>query len=125
MVRLLWLGVMGVAIAGCSTEGGPPPPPDPGVVYTFPRDGQLDVPLSARVVVTFSDPVVASAIAPCTGSAAEPVGALCLVGPDGPVAATTEVLGDGRIVQLTRVTDALDEGTTYAVYARAALAPTA
>jgi hypothetical protein len=117
------IGAMGVAIAACSTESTLPPRPEPGVIYTFPRDGQLDVPLSARVVVSFSDPVVASAIAPCSGSAADPVGALCLVGPDGPLAATAEVAGDGRIVQLTGA--ALADGTSYAVYARAALAPTA
>ncbi|HSS02065.1 MAG TPA: Ig-like domain-containing protein, partial [Kofleriaceae bacterium] len=124
MVRLLRLGVTSIAIAACSADGGSPPPaPDPGVIYTFPRDGQLDVPLSARVVLTFSDPVVATAIAPCTGTAADPVGALCVVSPDGPIAATAEVLGDGRIVQLAGLD--LAEGTAYAVYARAALSPTA
>jgi hypothetical protein len=117
----LRIAATAVVIAACSTEGGPPPRPEPGVIYTFPRDGQLDVPLSARVVVSFSDAVVASAIAPCSGSAADPVGALCLVGPDGPLAATAEVAGDGRIVQLAGA--ALAEGTTYAVYVRAALAP--
>jgi hypothetical protein len=72
--------------------------------------------------VTFSDPVNASAIAACSGTAAQPVGALCLVGPDGPVAANAMVTGDGRIVQLTA---ALAEGTPYAVYARPELAPAA
>jgi hypothetical protein len=116
------IGVLGSAIAACSTEAGPPPRPEPGVIYTFPRDGQLDVPLSARVVVTFSDPVMAGAIAPCAGTAANPTGALCLVGPDGPLAVTAEVIGDGRIVQLSA---ALEEATTYALFARSALAPTA
>ncbi len=120
-MRELWSGVMVGAIAACSSAAGPPAPA-PGVVYTFPADGQLDVPLGARIVVTFSDPVNASAIAACSGTAAQPVGALCLVGPDGPVAANAAVAGDGRIVQLTA---ALAEGTTYAVYARPELAPSA
>jgi hypothetical protein len=121
MRRELWFGVMVGAIAACSSPAGPPSPA-PGVVYTFPADGQIDVPLGARIVVTFSDPVNASAIAACSGTAAAPVGALCLVGPDGPVMANAMVTGDGRIVQLTA---ALAEGTTYAVYARPELAPSA
>ncbi|HEX8110042.1 MAG TPA: Ig-like domain-containing protein, partial [Kofleriaceae bacterium] len=121
MRRKLWFGVVVGAIAACSSAAGPPPPPS-GVVYTFPADGQLDVPLGTHIVVTFSDPVIASAIAACSGTAAQPVGALCLVGPDGPVAASAMVIGGGRIVQLTA---ALAEGTTYAVYASRALAPAA
>src|SRR5215468_6987611 len=121
MRRELWFSLMVGAIAACSSAAGPPAPP-PGVIYTFPADGQIDVPLGARIVVTFSDPVNASAIAACSGTAAQPVGALCLVGPDGPVTASAMVVGDGRIVQLTA---ALAEGTTYAVYARPELAPSA
>src|SRR5678809_161205 len=113
MIRELWFAVMIGAIAACSSAAGPPGPA-PGVVYTFPADGQIDVPLGTRIVVTFSDPVNAGAIATCTGTAAQPVGALCLVGPDGPVAVNAAVAGDGRIVQLTA---ALAQGTTYAVYA--------
>jgi hypothetical protein len=120
-MRELWFSIVVGAIAACSSTTGPPGPA-PGVVYTFPADGQVDVPTGARIVVTFSDPVVMSAIAACSGTAAQPVGALCLVGPDGPVAAHAAVVGDGRIVQLTA---ALAEGTTYAVYAGSALAPAA
>ena len=121
MMRGLWIGGLVGAIAGCETAAGPPLPP-PGVVYTFPADGQLDVPLGTRIVVTFSDPVTASAIGACSGTAAQPVGALCLVGPDGPVATSAMVVGDGRIVQLTAP---LAEGTGYAVYARPELLPAA
>src|SRR3954463_1339507 len=121
IMRELWSSIVVGAIAACSSTTGPPGPP-PGVVYTFPADGQLDVPTGARIVVTFSDPVVMSAIAACSGTAAQPVGALCLVGPDGPVAANAAVVGDGKIVQLTA---ALAEGTMYAVYAGSALAPAA
>src|SRR5215471_9613777 len=119
MMRELWFGVMVGVAAACSSPSGPPAP---AVVYTFPADGQIDVPLGARIVVTFSDPINASAIAACSGTAMQPVGALCLVGPDGPVAANATVTGDGRIVQLTA---ALAEGTTYAVYARPELGPAA
>lgn len=121
MRRKLWSGMVVGVIAACSSAVGPPAPPS-GVLYTFPADGQLDVPLGTRIVVTFSEPVIASAIAACSGTAAQPIGALCLVGPDGPIAANATVVGDGRIVQLTA---ALAEGTTYAVYARTELAPAA
>jgi hypothetical protein len=119
MMRELWYGVMVGAVAACSSAAGTSGPA-PGVVYTFPADGQLDVPLGTRIVVTFSDPVNASAIAACSGTAAQPVGALCLVGPDGPVATNARVTGDGRIVQLTA---ALAEGTMYAIHVRPELAP--
>lgn len=117
----MWFGVV-VAAAACGSDPGPPLQPAPGLVYAFPSDGQLDVPLGARVVLTFSDPVAEGAIAPCSGTAAAPVGAVCLVGPDGPVPAVVQVIG-GTIVQLSGA--ALAPGTTYAVYASAALAPTA
>jgi hypothetical protein len=112
-----------VAIAACSNPTPPLVTAEPGVVYTYPLNAQLDVPLGARVLVTFSDPVAASALGACAGTAAVVTGAFCLVGPDGPVAATPEVVGDGKTVQFTGV--AFAPGTTYAVYARPALAPTA
>lgn len=121
----MWSGVV-IAVAACGSDPGPPLQPAPGLIYAFPSDGQVDVPLGARVVLTFSDPVAEGAIAPCSGTAAAPVGAVCLVGPDGPVPAVVQVIGGtagGRIVQLSGA--ALAPGTTYAVYASAALAPTA
>jgi hypothetical protein len=112
-----------VATAACSNTTSPLPAAEPGVVYTYPSDAQLDVPLGARVVVTFSDPVDRGALGACAGTSADVTGAFCLVGPGGPVAATAEVTGDGKTVQFAGVGFA--PGTTYAVYARAALAPTA
>jgi hypothetical protein len=111
------------AVAACSNPAAPLKTAEPGVVYTYPANGQLDVPLGARVVVTFSDPVKAGAVTPCSGSGADVTGAFCLVGPDGPVNATAEVSGDGKTVQFARV--AFAPGTTYDVYVRPALAPSA
>jgi hypothetical protein len=91
---------------------------DPGVIFTYPIDAQLDVPVGTRVVVTFSDPVEAGALGPCTAT----TGAFCVVGPNGPVAATPEVTGDGRSVQLA---SGLEPGTRYDVFVRAELSPTA
>jgi DNA-binding transcriptional regulator YiaG len=119
----LRLGMAVVAVAACSQPTAPLATAEPGVVYSYPIDAQLDVPLGARVVVTFSDPVDPSAIAACSGTGAEVTGAFCLVGPDGPVDATAEVVGDGKTVQLAGVGFA--PGTRYGVYVRPALAPTA
>jgi len=115
--------VVVAAIAACSDATSPLATAEPGVVYTYPIDAQLDVPLGARVVVTFSDAVAAGAVGACAGTGADVTGAFCLVGPDGPVAATAEVVGDGKTVQFAGV--AFAPGTKYAVYARSALAPTA
>jgi hypothetical protein len=121
--RLVPAVVAVVAIAACSNTTAPLATAEPGVVYTYPLDAQLDVPLGARVLVTFSDPVDAGALGTCTGTATDVTGAFCLVGPDGPVAASAEVVGDGNTVQFAGV--AFAPGTTYAVYVRPALAPTA
>ena len=70
-------------------------------MFTYPLDGQLDVPTGARLVVTFSDPVNAGALGACRqGDAVS--GAFCLVGPAGPVDATPEVTPDGHGVQFPR-----------------------
>jgi len=118
-VVLVALGALGA----CSSATQPLATAAPGVVYTYPADAQIDVPLGARVAVTFSDPVEPGALGACSGAGDAVTGAFCLVGPDGPVDATAEVVGDGRTVQLAGV--AFAPGTTYAVYARGALAPTA
>jgi hypothetical protein len=120
----LTVGAVAIAaMAACSSATTPISTAPPGVVYTYPVDGQLDVPLGARVVVTFSDPIEASALGACAGTGADVTGAFCLVGPEGPVNAAAEVVGDGRSVQLAGV--AFAPGTTYAVYARPALMATA
>lgn len=90
----------------------------PGVIFSFPIDGQLDVPVGSRVVVTFSDPVEKSAIGACTATS----GAFCVVGPNGPVDAMPVVSDDGKSVSIQ---GELEPGALYQVFARAELAPTA
>jgi hypothetical protein len=109
-----------VVLLACG--GGTPPlqTAEPGVVFTYPADQQLDVPLGTRIVVTFSDPVAASALGACT----ETSGAFCLVGPGGVVDATPEVTGDGHSVQFPATTQ-LEAGATYQLFVRGELAPNA
>lgn len=83
---------------------------EPGVVFAFPVDGARDVPLGARIVVTFSAPVEAGQLAAAT-----------LVGPDGPVDIAATLSEDRTSVVFSRAP--LEPGTTYRVQVGAALAP--
>src|SRR5262245_46650178 len=99
--------VLGLA-AACGDDVKPLPTAAPGIVFTFPADGQLDVPTGVRIVVAFSDKVKASAIGPC---GPDGTGGFCLVGPDGPVDAQPAVVGDGTSVEIPA--GRLADGTTY------------
>jgi hypothetical protein len=104
---------LGLVAAGCGPDSiAPLETAAPGVVFTYPIDAQLDVPLGTRIVVTFSDPVVTSAL-----------GSITIEGPAGPLSATAEIVNDGHTVQFTGA--ALEPGTTYGVVIKAPLAPTA
>ncbi len=117
------LVVVGLACAACSDAVPPLVTAQPGVVFTYPADAQVDVPTGAHIVVAFSDPVEPGALGACSGTATAITGGVCLVGPNGVVAATPEVVGgDGKTVQLAVP---LDEGASYAVYVSPAVAPIA
>src|SRR5574338_1281688 len=85
-----------LALTACSTSVPDEEPAAATVVFTYPVDGQRDVPLGARLVVSFSSPVDAT----CS-----------VVGPEGPVDATIEVVGGGRTLAIRAA--ALQPGTTY------------
>jgi hypothetical protein len=107
-----------LAVTACGSGVAPLVTAEPGVIFTYPGDGQLDIPTGARIVVTFSDPVEAGAIGPCTAT----TGAFCVVGPAGPVDAVPQVTGDGRSVELA---GPLEPGTSYDVIVRPELMPRA
>ncbi|MFZ5444394.1 MAG: Ig-like domain-containing protein [Myxococcota bacterium] len=114
-----------LALAACS-EPAPPPklppaPPGPGVVFAWPRDGQFDVPNRARLLVTFSEPPDATALAtPCARTGATVTGGLCVEGPGGFVPGTPRAEGNTVVFEGTWA-----EGETYRVYATPALLPAA
>ncbi len=89
------------------------------MVFAFPADQQLDVPLGSRIVVTFSERVSETALGACTPTS----GAFCLVGPGGVVEATPEIVGDGFSVQFADAS--LETGTTYQLFVRNELVPAA
>lgn len=105
------------AAGGCGDNEGPLENAKRGVVLAFPVDGQLDVPTGARIFVSFSEKVEDSALGTCDASGA---GGFCVVGPNGPVAAMAEVVGDGKTVQIT---GGLEAGTAYALHVGRELAP--
>lgn len=107
----------------CSASSPPTPPgslaldpPGPGLVFSYPADGQFDVPTRARILLVFSEPIPAGVNTDCTSPAA----ALCVEGPDGLVSGALTV--QGSILALSPA-GGLAEGTTYRVWARPALLP--
>ena len=117
-----WI-LVAVLCAACNDAVPPLATAQPGVVFTYPADAQVDVPTGAHIVVSFSDPVEASALAMCGGSATAPTGGVCLVGPNGVVAATATVVGDDK--KAVEIDTQLDAGASYALFVDAAVAPTA
>jgi Bacterial Ig-like domain len=115
---MVLLVAVAVAAPACSDEGLRPSTAARGVVFTFPADGQLDVPTGARVLVTFSEPVTQSALGACSADGA---GGLCLVGPSGPVATAPVVVGDGKTVEFPA--GELAPGAMYTLHVGSSLAP--
>lgn len=105
-----------LAFCACGESTAPLKTAQPGVIFTYPVDQQVDVPLGARIVVTFSDPVVATSL----GGGCS---AFCLKGPDGPVEVEAKVVGDGKSVEITGA--ALEPGVKYEIHATQVLAPDA
>ena len=120
MTRWIFVAVL---CAACNDAVPPLATAQPGVVFTYPADKQVDVPTGAHIVVSFSDPVDASSLAMCGGSATSPTGGVCLVGPNGVVAATAKVVGDDK--KAVEIDTILDAGAAYALYVDPAIAPTA
>lgn len=116
------VGAVVLVLAGCGDNLRPAPEEPPGVVYTFPADFQIDVPLGAPIIVTFSEPVERSALTGCVLDGDAVRGGVCVVGPDGLVTTSAELVGDGRIV---RVTGQLAAGSMYAVHVDPAVLPNA
>ncbi len=91
-----------LACSACGLETTVEKPPEVhGVVYTYPVDGQRDVPLGAHLIASFTDVVTSE------GSACS------VVGPAGPVEITTTTTGGGRTLVLS--SSAFQPGTEYAL----------
>ncbi len=104
--------------AGCTQPApvvAPPPAAGPGVLFTYPRDGQLDVPAGAWVVLHFSGPLSAGAFdAGCTRGDAGVVGAFCVEGPSGLIGSGATLTGSSIVFAPS---GGLEPGATYRIHA--------
>lgn len=113
---LLLLCLAPLACTETQEKKSPPPPSGPGITFSWPRNGQLDVPTRAPLVFKFSDAVdAAAARAGCP--------AFCVEGTEGAVTGEVSLVGTNTI--LFRVAGAWAEGATYTVKVGSALMPTA
>lgn len=95
-------------------------PPGPGVIFSYPADGQWDVPLRARLLLGFSKALPATVDGACSRANGKVTGAFCVEGPDGFVQGSLTIDG-ATLVFLP--TGGLAPGATYRVWARPALVP--
>ncbi len=123
ILRSLYL-IPALAAAGCSDSSGDKRgEATPGLTFSYPLDGQVDVPVQARLIFQFAAPVEAAALAePCALDGSQ--GGLCVIGGEGVIPVTAEVLGEeGNIVALSSTE--LLPGLTYSVFVRPGLQPLA
>jgi hypothetical protein len=113
-----WAAIAATFLAACDVGSAGPPKlsDDPAVIFSFPHDGQVDVPLGARLVVSFTDPVDASALGCTVDPAGKVSGGFCVKGPGGVLVGAPVVLGPkNNVIQFTP--PPWDPATTYEVYA--------
>ena len=110
MARLTVL--LSLVLFACGDTTAPPQTAQPGVTFTYPVDKQVDVPLGTKLVVAFSDPVVATALT-CPS--------FCITGPNGPATVTPTVSADG--LAITVDSPGWDPGAQYTISVTSALAP--
>ena len=113
-----------LVLSGCGGDSGgdrfTPPSLSDGVIFTYPIDGQTDVPLGTRFYVTFSKNASQSAVnAACSVDGGGTVsGNFCLLGPGNTVVPIAPSVS-GKVVQFE--TDQLQQGTRYELYVRGAV----
>jgi hypothetical protein len=116
-----------VLASGCGSTARPTTshvavdPPGPGVVFSYPADGQHDVPLGARVLLGFSRDLPPSVDTACASAGGQvTAGSFCVEGPDGFVAGALRV--EGSTLAFAPAAP-LAAGETYRVWARPGLLP--
>lgn len=128
--RILTLSALILGLAGCEDANQPfqPKEPEHALIYAFPMDGMVDLPLGSKALFAFSSQVDQQAVsAGCSAGdpGGPPEGAFCITGPDGLVdtSAHTSLVNQGRTIQFDM--NALAPGTRYQVWLRPSAAPDA
>ncbi|MDX1804164.1 MAG: Ig-like domain-containing protein [Alcanivorax sp.] len=121
------MATMLTACGGSDPKVFNPPKPGDALIYAYPDNGLVDVPLSTHGLWVFSSPVDKQAVSrPCTGGAGEkPQGSFCVTGPDGVVDMSQHlsVINGGKTIQLDM--SILKAGTRYQVWVRPSANPQA
>jgi hypothetical protein len=88
------------------------------VVFTFPENGQVDVPVGARLIVTLSGAVQGTPSNVCTASSDGGLiaGDVCLIGPNGPQATTLSISGSLQNILVLQPVSNLLPGGSYSVF---------
>lgn len=130
----LALAAAALALVGCDddpTESGKVDllmtPPGPGVVFSYPNDGQYDVTTGTTLLLAFSAPLPslqpdagAAGYGACSKAGEVVTGTFCVEGPEGFVDGHLAV--DGARLAFTPA-GGFAPGSTYRVYARPELLP--
>ncbi|MCG8419671.1 MAG: Ig-like domain-containing protein [Proteobacteria bacterium] len=110
-------------LTGCGDDAGPLLPHGPGVLFSFPYDGQFDVPPGVTIAIAFTDAVDSAALGAGCRLEEEGVlsGAFCVVDEDNrPISGVAEVAGSAESVILFR-SDDIAAGATYQIHTRPSL----
>lgn len=116
---LAWSLACVLALGACGSDDDlATPPPVPGVTFVYPRDGQVDVPVGARLIVQLTGEISEAALAaPCSTTGPEVQGSVCVVGPGGVAAHAATIVGPRRNILLLSP-ELLAPGETYRLYVR-------
>ncbi len=120
------LVALAMTFAACEKSAPPNPddpfaPPPPGIIFTYPRNGQVDVPTGTRVLLTFSEtPSVSDAGCTRDGDAGTVTGELCLESAEGFLEPNASVVGNTVVLQ-----PHFTEGVEYRLYVGKSVLPSA
>src|SRR5690606_31931163 len=99
-----------------------PQTPGPGVIFTYPLDGQRAVPTGTTIVVTFTDAVDRNVTTqPCSIVDGVISGGCCVRGPDGSIAEGALEIAGPRENVIRFTSHALEPGAEYEVLGSPAL----
>lgn len=125
--RLAVLSLLYPLLNACEEDPDVFVPPEPGaaLIYTYPTDGMVDIPLGTRMILTFSTAIDEAALQqPCEADGDDFVGPICLADSSGnlvPVGDIAEVSNRRKTLSLSM--ESLREGEQYRLWLSPDIAP--